>query len=183
MVPYSFICDAATEAKVVRRLLCEDRVEVVSPTPLLYILRVLFKFQYGPYRLLTCPLYGLTDGVIRRECGFILNIERALSTFMVEGLCTYSGIPFGIGETLRERVLADVQMINRGEGHEVIHSVLDWVSRVRVRALQDLAVCQAMEFTKVWVSTAHEQWKEHEKTWEWIQRTREENDIGCVPAI
>ena len=63
---------------------------------------------------------------------------------MAEGMYTYSGIPFGIGETLREKVICEVERINKGQGEDLVDNVLGWVRRVRIRALHDFAVCNAI---------------------------------------
>lgn len=148
--------------------MCENRVEAAAPVPLLYVFRVLFRCVHGQFRLLSCPFFGLTESIIRRECKVVLNIQRALSIFTAEGSYTYSGLRFGLGETLRSHVISDVEKINSGEGGDLIESLLQWVRVVRLRALHDLAVCHAMDFTRIWSTTCPEQWKEHVKTWEWV---------------
>ena len=158
-------------------------MEAAPPIPLVYVFRVLFKCVYGQFRLLSCPVFGLTESVIRKECKLVLNIQRALSIFTAEGSYCFSGLRFGIGETLRARVISEVEKINSGEGGDLIEAVLHWLRIVRVRALQDLAVCQALEFNCIWTSTNPEQWKEHSKIWETVLRTREDSDIGWVATV
>ena len=128
-------------------------------------------------------MYGLTKDIIYEECRGGINIQRALSIFISEGPYHYAGIPFGLGETLRARVQEEVQRINEGAGEDLIEEVLRWVRCVQIRALQDLAVCHAMVFTAAWCTVRHDFWAEVAPTWAWVMRTREEHDVGWVPAI
>ena len=75
---------------------------------------------------------------------------------MAEGSFTYSGTIFGLGETLRVKVISEVEKINNGQGEDIVQSILRWIHGVRVRALHDLAVCHAMEFNRIWATVSED---------------------------
>lgn len=55
---------AGFEAQVVRWRLVRPRLERMEPTTLLLVLRLVFQNEYGMYRRMTCPMYGLTPMII-----------------------------------------------------------------------------------------------------------------------
>ena len=112
-----------------------------------------------------------------------LNIIRAVSTFIGEGNYQYARTGSVLGESFRVQVLQEIEKINDGVGDEIIQEVLDWVRRVRVRALQDLAVCHPMDFNRAWCSVEHQIWTEIAPSWTRVLRKREENDVGWVPTM
>lgn len=95
-------------------------------------------------------MYGLSEDIILKECRISMNTQRALLTSISEGLYQYVGIQCGLSETLRVQVQAEMDQVNAGEGNDVVKTLMDWVQRVRLRALYDLAACHAMTFTSAW---------------------------------
>ena len=77
---------AVAKAKEMRKLLSANRLEPEPPSLLLYIFRVLFKCHFGQLRLLICHVYGLYADIVRKECRMGINVQRALSIFVAEGL-------------------------------------------------------------------------------------------------
>ena len=159
-----------------------SRVLLRSPTPLVYLVRVLFRNVHGVYRLLICPMYGLTETELREECRNLVNIKRALSTFMTEGAYQYAGVGFVLGDALRQRVHEELEHVNDGVGASVVAGVMDWIHCIQLRALQDHAVCQPMQFMKAWTTTDYDDWEKSNEHWCAALRTREECYLRWVSA-
>lgn len=159
-----------------------SRMHLKSPMPLVYLMRVLFRNVHGVYRLLTCPVYGLTETELRDECRNLVNIKRALSTFLNEGAYQYAGIGFVLGDALRQRVHEELEHVNDGVGARVVAGVMDWIHCVQLQPLQDHAMCQPMQFMKAWTTTDYDDWEKSNEHWCAALRTREECDLRWVLA-
>lgn len=118
-----------------------------------------------------------------KECDFPENLKRALAMFIAEGQYQYAGLGFALGESLRAEVCAQMDKVRLGCGEDVVQSVMGWIRTVQLRALQDLAVCEPMQFNRAWMVTTHEHWTDQAKEWRTALQTREELDIGWVPAV
>ncbi|KAG0574768.1 hypothetical protein KC19_VG289400 [Ceratodon purpureus] len=112
---------------------------------------------------MTCPVYGITEEELRRECASSLNLRRALIVFIEEGQYQYGGLGFALGESLRREVVAKMEEVRDGTGDGVVQSVMRWVRYVQLCALHDLAVCEPMRFNLSWQVTNHEHWNEMAK--------------------
>ena len=72
-------------------------------------------------------MYGLTETKLREECRNLVNIKRALLTFMTEGAYQYAGVGFVLGDALRQRVHEELEQVNDGFGASVVAGVMDWI--------------------------------------------------------
>ncbi|KAG0595636.1 hypothetical protein M758_UG183900, partial [Ceratodon purpureus] len=112
---------------------------------------------------LTCLVYGITEDEIQRECASPINLRRALTMFIEKGQYQYGGLCFAVGESLCREVVSKMEEARSGTGQWITKSVMNWVKSVQLRALQDLAVCEPMQFNLSWQVTEHEHWDEMAK--------------------
>ena len=149
----------------------------------MYVLRTFFRNEYGLYRQLTCPTYGLREGVIRGECKETWKLQKALTMFTQEGAYHYANLAFSLGDSLRDTVSKQIRDVADNRGEDVLKNVLKWTRSVQLRALQDFAVCQPLEFVRAWETQDQTEWSEHLRLWSLALRIREEHDIGFVPTV
>lgn len=155
----------------------------MAPPPLVYVLRDLFCSAYGLGRQLTCPMYGITRAAILEACAEDILIDRALSNFLWQGCFLYSGVAEELELALYEQLTREIRQVRDGKGDDIVSGVIDWVERVQVRALQDLAAEVPLQFQRAWCTLDYRHWDEHSQHWAVWLRNREDRDIGWVGAV
>lgn len=120
-------------------VLLRSRVSFQAPTGLVYVMKTLFQSEHGMFRQLTCPLYGVTDAIIRESCADESKILRVLSTVVATGTFQFAQLGNRDLDNMRHRVQLEVAAIREGRGHDLIEGVMGWVWSVQLRALQDHA--------------------------------------------
>lgn len=134
------------------------------------------------FRQLTCPLYGVTEGIIRGTCNDLAKFERALSNVVATGAFQFAKLGSEDVETMRPRVRVEVGAIRNGKGDDLLSDFMGWVRSVQLRALQDHAADSPEQFERAWCTVYYCRWSEQGKQRAVALRTREERDLGLVPA-
>ena len=171
------------EAKEVRAKMQGSRIEPSPAAPLVFVFRTLFRNEHGMYRQLTCPMYGLRIDTIREECASPWKLKKALSLFLETGAYQYAGFGFVLSETFRDTVTDQIKTVADGGGDDIVGEVMVWIRNVQMRALQDVAISQPIQFIRAWETTDQSQWAEHYRMWSLALRVREEHDIGWVSSV
>ena len=174
-------CLAVFEAEKVRCVLRDYHPIGMKPSALVCVLQVLFTIEYGVFRPLTCPMYGLSREMLVQECTSGMRIRRALSVFAE--FAFYKFFDFGDVEIqpIRQQVLLEIDGVKNGTADHVISNVMGWIKQVQYRAIRDHAVCDGLKFTRAWTTVHFKDWaSEH---WATCLRSREDRDIGWIPGM
>ncbi|KAG0627733.1 hypothetical protein M758_2G224100 [Ceratodon purpureus] len=170
------------ESGMVRQRLLQNRAGPVEPASLVYVLKIYFLYEYGPFRLLACPLYGVSEEIICEACREEKRIMRAVSMFAHQGHMYFADAGLEGRQVALHRLKSVITAIRDGEGDDFVQDVMRWVRNVQFRALQDHATMNSFQFDQAWCAKSLRHWAEQWEPWLTSLRTREERDIGWVPG-
>ena len=180
---HSLMCSAVVsvnEARIVRKVIVEERVERLKPDTLVYVFWLLYYHFYGKFRLISCPQWGLAEDSLPECCCDSTKMRRAVSALTSCGdylFADFSGISSADANYLYN---LDIDEQAWRSGRAGLGSVHDWVKTVQIRALQDIAVEDEHTFVQIWCTKSHEGWGDQGKTWTTALKIREERDIGWL---
>lgn len=154
----------------------------MEPASLVYVMKIFFLYEYGPFRQLACPLYGLSEEIILEACREEKRIMRAVAMFAYQGHIYFADAGLEGRQVALHRLKSEVTAIREGEGGDLVRDAMRWVRNVQFRALQDHAAMSSFQFDQAWCAKRLCHWAEQWEPWLTTLRTREERDIGWVPG-
>lgn len=166
-----------------RSRLLESRLPLVQATSLVRVLRILFLHEYGMYRQLICPQYGVTSTIVHNICIAGSKISKALSNYLAYGPFMFAGEGQEPVDALRKRVMSEIALIRGGEGGDLLSGVEAWVRVVQFRALQDMAKEYPDHFDDCWTVVQYSSWGGRGDIWLTNLRQREDRDIGWLWSL
>ena len=151
-----------------------------EPVLLLFAMKMFFTTEYGMFRPLSCPVYGITTDLIHAVCMDELRMARILHVLVNQGpyLCAFLG-RFEEAHLLR-RLQVEATLVRQGRGGYLLQGMATWVKVTQTRAMQDYAAISPDDFDEAWRTTSYVAWESQSKQWAKTLLKREDGDLEWI---